>query len=143
MPSPLIEKMTERYQYPVLDEATHDEWIRQQEECVLFFTENPGRFPESNDVAMILPELVSEYGNRFTAAIVSQDAQRKLQSRYGFNEWPTLVFLRNGKYLGAISRVQDWKTYIQLINQALGSEPRMAPGFSIPVEQNQTACNRA
>ena len=135
MPSPLIEAMIEQYQYPVLTEKNFDEYIQSQAECVLFFTENPTRFPESNDVAMILPELVKEYGNRFNAAVVAQAAQRKLQARFGFNEWPTLVFLRNGKYLGAISRVQDWMDYIIKINQILSSEPKPAPGFAIPVEQ--------
>ena len=141
MPSPLIENMIEQYGYPVLDETTHDEWIAAQQECVLFFTENPTRFPESNDVAMILPELVKEYGHRFNAAVIDQSAQRKLQSRYGFNEWPTLVFLREGKYLGAVSRVQDWTTYIQLINQILTRETKLAPGFAIPVEQGSSPCN--
>ncbi len=72
MPSPLIESMIEQYNYPVLNEASIDEFINAQQESVLFFTENPTRFPESDDVAMILPELVSEYGNRFAAAVIDQ-----------------------------------------------------------------------
>jgi len=135
MPSPLIEAMIEQYQYPVLTEASIDEYIQSQQECVLFFTENPTRFPESNDVAMILPELVKEYGGRFSAAVIDQASQRKLQTRYGFTEWPSLIFLRYGKYLGTISRVQDWMDYIVKINQILVSEPKLAPGFAIPVEQ--------
>jgi len=142
MPSPLIEAMIEQYQYPVLNEGNIDDYINSQEECVLFFTENPTRFPESNDVAMILPELVKEYGNRFNAAVIDQQSQRKLQARYGFNEWPALLFLRQGKYLGTICRVQDWMDYIVKINQILSSEPKTAPGFAIPVEQpNASACN--
>lgn len=133
MPSPLIENMIEKYDYPVLDEENFESFINAQEECVLFFTENPARFPESNDVAMILPELVKEYGNRFTAAVISQTAQRKLQARYGFSEWPTLVFLRNGQYLDHISRVQDWNEYIIRINEILTSKPKQALGIGIPV----------
>jgi hydrogenase-1 operon protein HyaE len=135
MPSPLIESIIEQYQYPVLNEDNFDAYIQSQDECVLFFTENPTRFPESDDVVMILPELIKEYGNRFNAAVIDQQSQRKLQARYGFKEWPTLVFLRKGKYLGAISRVQDWMDYIVKINQILTSEPKLAPGFAIPVEQ--------
>lgn len=140
MASPLIENMIEQYGYPVLNEDSIDEFIQSQEECVLFFTENPTRFPESNDVAMILPELVKEYGGRFSAAVIDQASQRKLQGRYGFNEWPTLVFLRNGQYLGHISRVQDWMDYIVKINQILTSEPRPAPGIGIPVSQAPSPC---
>ncbi len=143
MPSPLIQNMIEQYGYPLLDEAAHDIFIQDHEECVLFFTEDPARFPESNDVAMILPELVSEYGNRFAAAVIDQSAQRKLQTRYGFNEWPSLVFLRGGKYLGVVSRVQDWVMYLTQINQILSSQPKSAPGFAIPVEQGASACSQS
>ncbi|WP_419590794.1 hypothetical protein [Thiolapillus sp.] len=136
----LIENMIKQYGYPVLTEDNHDDFVSAQEECVLFFTENPARFPESNDVAMILPELVKEYGERFSAAVIDQSAQRPLQGRYGFNEWPTLVFLRRGQYLGHISRVQDWMDYIVKINQIVTSEPRLAPGIGIPVSQSTSAC---
>ena len=133
MPSPLIKAMIEQYQYPILNEDSIDEFIHHQDECVLFFTENPVRFPESDDVAMILPELVKEYGGRFTAAVIDQKSQRKLQSRYSFGEWPSLVFLRKGEYLGVISRVQDWNDYILKINDLLTSETKPSPGIGIPV----------
>ncbi len=135
MPSPLIQSMIEQYQYPVIDEESIDAFIQSQEECVLFFSEDPLRFPESDDVCMILPELVKEYGGRFSVAVIAQNSQRKLQSRYGFTEWPSLVFLRREGYLGVISRVQDWNDYILKINDILLSEPRRAPGIGIPVAQ--------
>ena len=143
MPSPLIENMIEQYHYPVVDEPSFESFIRSQPECVLFFTENPERFPESNDVAMILPELVKQFGGRFSAAVVAQTAQRQLQSRYGFNEWPCLVFLRKGEYLGAICRVQDWSTYLRLIDGILAAEPGRAPGFAIPVQQAPAGCSQS
>jgi len=140
MPSPLIRNMIEQYGYPVLNEDTLDDFLQSHEECVLFFTESPERFPESNDVAMILPELVKEYGNRFAAAVVEREAERSLQARYGFNEWPALVFLRDTRYLGAVCRVQDWVDYLMKINQILSSEPKPAPGFPTPVESGQPGC---
>jgi len=141
MPSPLIENMIEQYHYPILDEDNFDEFINSHKECVIFFTENPVRYPESDDVAMILPELISEYKGRFSAAVVKQSAQVKLQMRFGFSQWPSLVFLRDGKYLGVISRVQDWGDYITKINELLLAEAGSAPGFIIPVKQPTTQCN--
>ena len=134
MASPLIDNMIEQYGYPVLKTESIDEFIASRDECVLFFTEDPARFPESNDVAMILPELVKEYGGRFQAAVIDRASQRQLQSRYGFREWPTLVFVRDGLYLGHVSRVQDWIDYIVRINEILSSEPKSDPGFDFPVE---------
>lgn len=135
MISPLIDNMMTQYGYPLLDRDTFADFIDSQEECVLFFCENPSRFPESNDVAMILPELVKEYAYRFTTAVIGPDIQKELQGRYGFNEWPTLVFLRRGEYLGQISRVQDWMDYLARINDILSSEPSRAPGINVAVEQ--------
>jgi hydrogenase-1 operon protein HyaE len=140
MPSPLIKAMIEQYDYPVLNVDNVDEFINSQDECVLFFTENPTRFPESDDVAMILPELVKEYGNRFNAAVIEQDSQRKLQARYDFREWPTLVFLRKGEYLGTISRVQDWNEYIIQINTFLTEGPKkVITGIGVPLETASTS----
>ncbi len=134
MPSILINNMIEKYQYPLLDENNLDDFISSHEECVLFFTEDPKRFPESDDVAMILPELVKEYGQRFQAAVIAEKDQRKLQMKYGFKTWPSLVFLRDGKYLGVVSKVQDWNVYISKINEILQAEKQSAPGFIIPVK---------
>ena len=134
MPSPLIKTMIEKYHYPLLTEENFNDFVNSQDECVLFFTENPARYPESDDVAMILPELVKEYGNRFSAAVIDQKDQQKLQIRFGFKKWPSLVFLRQGKYLGVISKVQDWLDYLEKINAILTSEPQSAPGFIIPVD---------
>ncbi len=131
MPSVLIKNMIEKYNYPVLDEENIDEFIKSQDECVLFFANDPTRYPESDDVAMILPELVKEYGNRFSAAFVEQKSERSLQRRFGFARWPTLVFLKKGQKLGHISKVQDWNDYILKINELLTSEPE--PVFDIPL----------
>jgi len=131
--STLVQNMIEHHGYPVLTEATLPDFLESSGEVVIFFTENADKFPETNDVAMILPELVKAFGGRFGAAVLSLADQRKLQMQYGFREWPTLVFLRNGDYLGAISRVQDWNVYLSEINRILASAPSAPPDFLLPV----------
>ena len=122
MPSNLIERMIARQGYPLIDEASAAEFLANHHEVVLFFTEDPARFPESNDVAMILPELVSHYQQRFAVAVVSQQAQRSLQLKFDFSQWPTLVFFRDGVRLGSISRVQNWGDYIRQIDELLSKQ---------------------
>jgi len=131
MPSVLIKKMTEQYKYQVLNEDNIDQFIKSHENCILFFAENPVRYPESDDVAMILPELVKEYGYRFTAALIEQKSERVLQRRFGFVRWPTLVFLKKGQMLGYISKVQNWNEYIIKINDLLTAKPK--PLLDIPL----------
>jgi hydrogenase-1 operon protein HyaE len=100
---------------------------------VLFFTEEPSRFPESNDVAVVLPELVKAFQGQFTPAIVARSDEKKLQSLYGFQSWPALVFLRGQSYLGAITGIQDWMVYLTDINRILASEPSRPPAIGIAV----------
>jgi len=133
MPHALINSMIEKHNYPVLDENTLDDFLNSHNEVMLFFSENPQQFPESNDVAMILPELVKAFAGRLQAAVISPESEHKLQSRYGFGGWPALVFLRKGEYLGVITQVQNWDDYLRDIQRLLNSEPVKAPGFTIPV----------
>ncbi|WP_456404658.1 hypothetical protein [Thiolapillus sp.] len=133
MPSTLINNMLEKHAYPVVDENTLDIFLTEHHEVVLFFAENPKQFPESDDVAMILPELVKAFGGRFQAALVNQADEKKLQGHFGFSAWPSLVFLREGKYLGVISKVQNWDEYLGEINRILQAEPAPLPGIGVQV----------
>jgi hydrogenase-1 operon protein HyaE len=133
MPSPQIRRLTEKHHLPVLNEENLDDYATQQENLMLFFSENPQQFPESNDVAMVLPELVKAFDGRLQAALIDHDAQHSLQTRYGFGQWPALVFLRRGEYLGAITQIQNWDDYLREIEQLLQADPARAPGFAIPV----------
>ncbi|MET0068106.1 MAG: hypothetical protein ABW076_17305 [Candidatus Thiodiazotropha sp.] len=133
MPSPQIRRLTERHHFPVLSEVTLDRFAGQQENLVLFFSEDPAKFPESNDVAMVLPELVKAYAGRLQAALIERGSQHRLQTRFGFNQWPALVFLRRGEYLGAITQIQNWDDYLREVDRLLSAEPVPAPAFPIPV----------
>ncbi len=132
MSHPLIEQLNSRYGYPSLDAASVDHFTREQPFSVLFFAEDPKRFAESLDVAVILPELVRRFPQLSPAVIATKD-ERNLQGRYGFTAWPTLVFLKEGRYLGAISKVRNWDEYISEIEMLLAGEPRRDPGIGIPV----------
>ena len=139
MISRMIERLTSDLGYAVVDEGSVDPFAQEHEHCVLFFTEDPSAFPETNDVAVILPELVNAFADRLVPAVVARSAERVLKTRYGFSSWPALVFLRRGQYLGAIARVQDWEFYLGEIERILASEPTAAPTLGIPVE---TPANR-
>ena len=138
MPSPLINRLVDELNYPLLTEENFKTFIESAPFSVLFCTEQPQRFPESNDVAVILPELVASFP-QLTPAVVATDYEKKVQGRYNFNVWPTLVFLKEGKYLGHISKVQDWDVYHAEINSILALEPKRDPGIGIPVVVNTSA----
>lgn len=135
-PSPLIDRLSEELKYPVLDLNNIDEFLEQHEHSVLFFTEDAKRFAESNDVAVVLPELMSIFPS-IVPAVVARKDEKKLQSLYGFRSWPALVFMRNHQYLDAITGIKDWSEYIEKITSILESEPSRPLSIGIPVVSSQ------
>ena len=79
--------------------------------AVLLSTGDPARFPESSDVAVILPELCASFGGRLRAARIAPDAEKELGKRFGVEVQPTLIFVRGGETLGLIAKIQDWSVY--------------------------------
>ncbi|MGR8935318.1 MAG: hydrogenase [Gammaproteobacteria bacterium] len=129
MTSPAITKLLTQYRYPLLDADSFDLFIYGTEYSVLFFCNDPAQFPESNDVAVILPELLKAFAGRLQAAVVDRSIERELQVRFRFTAWPALVFLKRGDYLGAITGIRDWNEYLQQSAQFLSTEPTQPPPF--------------
>lgn len=129
---PLIERLTDELGYAKLTADNFKVFVTSHEYSMLFFTESPQRFPESNDVAVILPELIKAFP-QLTPAVIDTSAEKALQGRYNFHVWPALVLLKEGRYLGAITKVQDWAVYHAEINRILALEPSRDPGLGIPV----------
>jgi len=131
MTSPLLEQLQTRYAYPLLDADSYDAFVYNNENVVLFFCNDPVQFPESNDVAVILPELVKAFNGNLQAAVIAKPIERELQARFRFTGWPSLVFLRNGEYLGVITGIRNWQEYRQETAGILASEPSQPPGFDL------------
>lgn len=133
MNHPLIQRLIDEYDYPVIGLEEHDGFVTDPVAGVLFFAGEPKKYGETVDVAVVLPELVSAFGGRLRPAVVAREAEKELQLKYGFREWPSLVFVREGGWLGTISRIRNWQEYIEEITGILRAEPRRPPGFKIPV----------
>jgi hydrogenase-1 operon protein HyaE len=141
MPSPLIEQLVEKHGYPRLTADNLDQTLQSDTPLVLFFTEEPKRYPESNDVAVVLPELVKAFPGRLKAVVVDRSLEPVLKDRYDIIVWPTLVFLRGGRFLDKITRIRDWSEYMKRIPQILDSEPGHNPGVDIPVVSDRSVQN--
>ncbi|MBS97228.1 MAG: hydrogenase [Oceanospirillaceae bacterium] len=140
MNHPLLNQLVERHGFPCLNSENFDTFIKKAPWSVLFFTEDPNRFSESLDVAVILPELAKRF-TQLSPAVIARDSERALQGRYNFNAWPTLVFLREGRYLGALSRVRNWDEYLAEIERILSLEPSRDPGIGIPVVSSTSSAS--
>ena len=130
--SPLLQSIIEKHDYTVVDEESLAAFTTANEHVVLFFAGDAERLGESNDAAVILPELHSVFRDVLVPAVVSREAERGLQRRYRFNAFPALIFLRDGEYLGTIQRVLDWADYLREIPEILGRMPSDPPPFKLP-----------
>lgn len=129
---PLVKMLIDDHKYDVVTEENHDEWTASQDVSMLFFGGDGERLDETADVAVVVPMLVDHYKSKIVPAVVSRDAERPLQVKYRFNAYPALVFLKGGKYLGTITRMQDWTDYVAMVNELLEREPTEPPSFKLP-----------
>lgn len=135
MSHPLIDRLLTELDYAEVSLANHDEFVAEPGMNVLFFPGDPATVKDATDVAVVLPELVNAFEGQLRPGVVTDTFGdgKMLKRQYGFSEFPTLVFIRSGDYVGAISRIQDWGEYLDKISDLFVAKPRRPPGFSIPV----------
>jgi len=121
---PLVERLVRELGAPELGADDVDAFLAAPGDVVLFFTEDPKQYPESADVAVILPELIRSLPGGFRTAGVERASERILQKRFGFARWPALVFVRNGDVVGAITGMHDWNEFVQKARELLDSPTR-------------------
>jgi hydrogenase-1 operon protein HyaE len=99
------------------------------------------RFKEALDLAVIVPELARAFPGRFTVGVLLPEAARQFQVRYGFNRWPALVMLKDGRYVGAVDGLRDWEPYIEQLTALLTAAPTRPPSVGIPVRGPDAAAS--
>jgi hydrogenase-1 operon protein HyaE len=131
----LIDRLITELGYPEISLENHEAFVQQPGLNVLFFPGDPDTVKDATDVAVVLPELVAVFENRLSPGIVVDTfgAGMKLKRQYGFTHYPSLVFVRDGEYVGTITRIQDWVDYLAQISAMFTAPVRRAPGFSVPV----------
>lgn len=132
MHSKLLQSIIARHQYPVVREEEWVEFSASHDHVMLLIAGDAVRLAESDDLAVIFPELVKVFGASLTPAIADQPSERLFQRRFRFAAFPALVLTRGGAYLGAISRVRDWSDYLREIPEILSRQPSEPPPFKLP-----------
>lgn len=129
----LLERLRAQSSISLLDEAGLESFIAAAGDGMVLFTQEPDQQPETWDVAVILPEVLKQTGSRLRAAIISPDLARKEKARYGITRWPSLVFVRDGGYVGVIDGMRNWDEYLREIAAMLNKPVGRAPSVGIPV----------
>lgn len=130
---PLVMRLARDFGAAWVDETTVAAWSAGGGDRVVLLAGDPVRFPEGQDVAAVLPELMKSFANRFQIAVVPRDHEDAVARRYGSQRWPTLLFFRDGQYVTAIAGMQDWDVYLNGVAAALAMPPSRPPTIGIPV----------
>lgn len=131
--APLVCRLAESQGAAWVDEESIEAWSQLGGDRVVLLAGDPVRFPQGLDVAAVLPELRKCADKPFEYAVVPRASEDRLAKRYGANHWPTLLFLREGKYVTAIGGMHDWQPYLSAVNAALQMPTSRAPTVGIPV----------
>ena len=130
---PLVRRLVDEQGASAVDIATLEDFVARGGEQVLFFSGDPVRFPEGLDVAVVLPELHRAFCGRFAIGVVERDDEDAVARRFGAQHWPSLVFLRDGRYVATVAGMKDWDDYQRDVAAALAAPATRAPTIGIPV----------
>jgi len=139
---PLLQQLVTRHGFTPLDADTVDDFAGEGH-ALLVFTEDPVRYKETLDLAVIAPEIARAFAGRLRTGVFLPAVSRKAAARYGFARWPALVVLKDGEYVGAIDGLRNWDEYLVDMQQLLAAAPRRAPSVGIAVKAagNSAASN--
>jgi len=131
---PLVEQLFSRHGFAQVDGDSLDAFAAAPGHALLVFTEDPVRYKETLDLAVIAPEVARAFAGCFRVGVLLPAEARKVAPRYGFARWPALVVLKDGQYVGAIDGLRNWEEYVEEMQRLLAAEPTRAPTIGIAVK---------
>ena len=126
MSAPLTRAVARRNVLPIVGQADVDDFIASAPDriSVLLFRGDPVRFPDGDDIAVVLPQLIAAFSGRLVGAEIAAGDEAALMPRFGVKVCPGIALARPGRSLGAISKIQDWSVYLARINVLLDADAR-------------------
>jgi hydrogenase-1 operon protein HyaE len=131
---PLIAQLFGKHGFAQVTPENFSAWTEAPGRTLLLFIEDPGRYKETLDLAVIVPELCRAFPGRFKVGVLLPDAAREIAVRYGFRRWPAFVILSDGKYVGVVDGLRNWDEYLVEVGHLLDAAPTRPPTLGIAVK---------
>jgi hydrogenase-1 operon protein HyaE len=96
-------------------------------DAVLLIPGDPVRFPEGLDVAVVLPQLRTAAAKPLRIGVAMPHDEDAIGQRFGAQRRPSMVFLRDGRYVTVVAGMHDWGDFVSLVQQALSQPTTHAP----------------
>ena len=130
---PLIAQLFSKHGFARLDAGSYAAFADAPGHALVLFTEDPVRYKETLDLAVIVPELARAFPGRFRVGVLLPEAARVAHVRYGFRRWPAFVVLKDGAYVGAVDGLRNWDEYLTELAALLVAAPTRPPSVGIAV----------
>ncbi len=131
---PLIAQLFSKHGCTDVRAENFEAFTQRAGHTLLLFTEDPVRFKETLDLAVIVPELARAFAGRFAVGVLLPEAAREIHVRYGFRRWPAFVLLADGQYLGAVDGLRTWNEYLEEVARLLEAPATRPPTVGIAVK---------
>ncbi|MCK6389558.1 MAG: hypothetical protein L6Q40_00830 [Azonexus sp.] len=108
---------------------------------VVLLTDDPQRNLEVLDACVILPEALKALGQEVACQVAGPEVAAGLMKAWGVARAPSVVFLRDGEYAGALNGIRNWTEYRDEVARLLSGPAQPKPiGIPVRVESAQGAC---
>jgi len=131
---PLIAQLFTRHGFTDVRAANFAAFSERPGRTLLLFTEDPHRYRETLDLAVIVPEIARAFAPRLAVGVLLPEAARAFAARYGFRRWPAFVILADGKYVGAVDGLRDWDEYMTEVARLMEAAPTRPPSVGVAVK---------
>jgi len=122
-PHPLIARLLSDHGFTEVTGDNFEAFTARRGHTLLFFTEDPARYRETLDLAVITPELARARPGRLAVGVLLPGPARTFHGRYNFRRWPAYVILRDGRYVGAIEGMRAWEDLLSRVDALLAAPP--------------------
>lgn len=138
-----IARLVSEQGFTLVDAASAAAFAAAEGDSLILLTADPQAYPETWDVAVVLPEVLKSIPHRPRAAVADPANSLKIAARFGVKVYPAMVFQRGGGFVGVLEGMQDWDAYLRLVPQLLERPVSRAPSIGIPVVTggNPSSCH--
>lgn len=129
----LLERLA-RNGYPRIEAAQLDQLAEQTPHLLVMLNEDPFKYPEVSDNAVIVPEVLRALpADAFHVVFADLPDSRLIARRYGIVKFPALLFLRQNQYVGVIAGLMNWPEIVQAVADKLTQPLSRPPSVGVPV----------
>ena len=139
-PHPLIAALADRHGFASPGADAFDAYVAAPGRALVLLLEDPARYRETLDLAVIAPELARAFSGVFRCAAPAPEVARDVATRFGVRRWPALVVFRDGGYVGAIEGLRDWDDYLAAIAGFIDAPVTRPPGIGVAVRGGAPGC---